>query len=246
MLAMGNRHAGTRLASEAVAKTNCVTFPRSGHTLLVNILLRYFAADASFPVIDSEDVCRHVIRAGVLSYCEFYFHCKQTPCIDESTNLQKNHDFSLKLKISPWANYIVQYRFPLESIVSWYKFELDSGLIDDSAANWRRFAWAKIEFWRNFARKWLIDYPFSNALPIDYHDLIYRVRQTAIEAIQFISANTTINETLLKAVIDSLNIRPKNKMTDFKYYDPVFFDALVQEVRQEIEILNMKSPDIAE
>ena len=83
-----------------------VSFPRSGHHLLVNFLQRYFG--------------------GRFAYCEYYNHCQQQPCANPANNLQKSHDFGLELPADGAGDYLLQYRHPLYSITSNYFLHLRS------------------------------------------------------------------------------------------------------------------------
>src|SRR4030042_821818 len=81
-------------------KTVCVTFPRSGHHMLVRLLTRYYAGELG-PLQDSPKIqklaAKHHYRAGKLCYCEYYDHCRTVPCSDTNTNFQKTHALDLKL-----------------------------------------------------------------------------------------------------------------------------------------------------
>ena len=117
-----------------------VSFPRSGHHLLVNLLLKYFSKNIDYQ--NTEDIkkqtqFKEVIPAGEFIYCPFYKHCQMTPCSDRRTNFQKNHDFGLKLNKESSYKYIVQYRHPLECLVSWYK--LKAYQKEDSLETWIEF-----------------------------------------------------------------------------------------------------------
>jgi len=84
-----------------------VSFPRSGQHLTERLLGFY---------------CK---KQGIkFSYCEFYSHCKQTPCKSKRL-FQKNHDFDLKLPISSSDKYLVLYRSNMiEQLEAWFRYEL--------------------------------------------------------------------------------------------------------------------------
>jgi len=102
----------------------CISFPRSGHHLLVNCLVRYFGNELSF---DSRSVetgtDRSHFSCGEFIYCEYYTHCRKIPCSNLKTTFQKSHDFDLTLPNIAGQYYIVQYRNPKDAIASNFKLE---------------------------------------------------------------------------------------------------------------------------
>lgn len=122
-------------------KIQCVTFPRSGHHLLVNMLFKYFSKDVKYPEIlggETHGKGKEIIRAGNIYYCEFYAHCLTSFCTDPKTNFQKNHDADdLSLK-NPDYYYIIQFRNPMHAITSFYNFELYGGWVDKPSREWFR------------------------------------------------------------------------------------------------------------
>jgi hypothetical protein len=85
-------------------KIHHLSFPRSGRHLMVR--------------------CLKQIYKDPLHYCEFYTHWRRTPCSDPATNLQKKHDFKLRISKSADQRYVVQYRHPVEAISSWFNLVL--------------------------------------------------------------------------------------------------------------------------
>ena len=129
-------------------KILCITIPRSGHCLLLNLLLKYFSGNMKYPEIQGLNtpiMCKETLSAGDLHYCEYYNHCRKIPCIDPHTNFQKNHDYDLSLENNPNYNYIIQFRHPVEVFISWYKFRIkyDKKFLDlktqDIKENWIKF-----------------------------------------------------------------------------------------------------------
>ncbi len=98
-----------------------VAFPRSGHHLLEQCLRLYFRDQ--------------------FHYCHFDHHCKQIPCTDPKTNFQKHHDYKLFLVNNPSTNYIIQYRHPIESLISLYNLSKQLGKIteNDTKKDWFTF-----------------------------------------------------------------------------------------------------------
>jgi len=84
-----------------------VSFPRSGQHLTERLLSFY---------------CK---KQGIkFSYCEFYTHCRKTPCKSKRL-FQKNHDFDLKLPIDFSNRYLVLYRSNMiEQLEAWFRYDL--------------------------------------------------------------------------------------------------------------------------
>jgi len=130
----------------------CVTFPRSGHHLLVNLLSKYFSRDINYHT----SLGKNTFQAGGFYYCEAYRHCGKTPCINPKVNFQKNHDLGLKLKKNQNFKYVIQFRHYLPSIVSWYLLEVRRNYLKDYNQEWERFAKKNVVFWKNFIKKWIL------------------------------------------------------------------------------------------
>jgi len=128
-------------------KVCCITFPRSGHHLLVNCLLKYFSRDINYPATEGHltfKQCRQVLHAGDFHYCEYYNHCKSIPCTDPTVNFQKYHDIHMGFEFDRAKKFVIQYRHPIETIVSYYNFLIltskELGMcIEDNEKNWSNF-----------------------------------------------------------------------------------------------------------
>ena len=125
---------------------SCVTYPRSGHHLLVRLIANYQLNlnQKTFCVHKNLEDPHGYISAGQMQYCTYYRHCNSVPCTDNACNLQKNHDFDLTLELPATNKLLVQVRHPLESIISFYYWRLKranehSKNKTDSRAAWQRF-----------------------------------------------------------------------------------------------------------
>jgi len=129
-----------------------VSFPRSGHHWLMNLLGRAHSGNLTF---DSTPPSGYPRITGHLSYCEHYGCCRKVPCA-RGAWLQKNHDFELALDVDP-AHVVVLYREAPEAIVSWYTLNHRGEKRDDSkreTANLSAFWDKKLPYWLGFMRKW--------------------------------------------------------------------------------------------
>ena len=132
-------------------KVICVTFPRSGHHLFARILAKYFSRDLYDGYVKKST--KHFV-AGTFCYCEYYRHCKSSPCSDVKTNFQKNHDFEGSLPNTRLLKYIIQYRTPVESLISNFEFDIKNSKRPNEIEEWEKFASYGILYWKKFVNKW--------------------------------------------------------------------------------------------
>jgi hypothetical protein len=191
-----------------------VSFPRSGHHLLVNALGRYFSDDMTF---DSNR--KAAFTAGELVYCEHYSHCRRVPCGDPRTNFQKNHDFQLRLGQEEQGVYLVQIRDPMPAITSRFELEVARGRIQNSRQRWEEFAPRNVEYWRGFRHKWARGKTSFSRLIIDYDDLITDPASWVRAATKYFSPEHTPDEDRLRRVIESLDVGRKSEVESFRFHD---------------------------
>ena len=100
-----------------------VSFPRSGHHLLVRVLNKYFGPK--------------------FVYCEYYNPadcCRAVPCeFADRVTFSKNHDYESCVPILTHQRYLIQYRAFVPAVVSDYELHARQ-LADDSRALFRKFA----------------------------------------------------------------------------------------------------------
>jgi len=226
-------------------KITNITFPRSGHHLLVDCLLRYYSGDLNFirtSNAETNKFYRDILRAGKFRYCELYHHCKKYPCTEPETNFQKNHDFFLDLSVEKGQLCVVSYRHPLESIVSLYRWYENNPLnnlfaaksVDFTRRGWEEFANEKILYWKKFMQKWVINKTSNDFLFITYNELVSNPMITMISVLHFMDPFEKINLKTLSDSIKSLDVAPKNNIKNFEYYDESFFKHLEAQVANEI------------
>jgi hypothetical protein len=210
----------------SIKKIRCITFPRSGHWLLEQCLRDYFGED--------------------FYYCEFYHHCNEIPCTDSKTNFQKNHDLDQQAINSPTYNYVIQYRYPTSALVSFYTLAVKEGwkavVYEDNKKEWMRFAEEKIKFWRSFVQKWVINNDNPNTVFVKYEDLINNPRFKLKEVISFMKPSKKVDLELVDDIVRKRNIKFRNDVKEFKYYDPYFFADIEQRANEELLILFNDNP----
>ena len=135
-----------------IKKTTLVSFPRSGHHLLVRGLTE---------------------AAGHrLVYSELY-KCKHNMTNCDYVNLQKSHDLELTDPINPDMNYIVLIRGFEMAIESWFNV--------NESEDFEQFRQSKLDYYDQFMEKWLTN-EVPNRLIITYADLIDNKKKTIMKA----------------------------------------------------------------
>lgn len=130
------------LCPNSLIRTHLVTFPRSGHHLMVRGL--------------TEALGHRLV------YSENY-HCAHNMSNCEYVNLQKSHDFDDQ-PVDPQANYIVMIRGFELAVESWY-------VTHPRDETFEAFRQRKQDYFDRFLSKWVApDLP--NRLLITYHDLV--------------------------------------------------------------------------
>jgi hypothetical protein len=114
-----------------VRKKLIVSFPRSGHQLLVGMMQKYYGDE--------------------MVYCEMYSHCGQVWCPDPETTVQRTHDLDLDVPIDLDVDYVIQLRNAGAAIEAWYKSAVAEGETDLS---WPDFKEEKMAFYDAWIRKW--------------------------------------------------------------------------------------------
>ncbi|NNF44441.1 MAG: hypothetical protein HKO59_09580 [Phycisphaerales bacterium] len=189
-----------------IRRTECMTFPRSGHGLLQKLLTAYFGEER-------------------LGYCESYGNPHAMFEFDPRTRFQKNHDLDLATpRDQPDRQYLVQIRYPIESLVSWFTLACETNDRTDAAASWINFAFEKTAFWMRFYRKWVLD-PLPDRLVVNYADLVDDPVTTLADVIEFLGEDAPDRERVA-SVCERVGIARRNAIRAFKYYGPDFFQLL--------------------
>jgi hypothetical protein len=219
-------------------KVVCISFPRSGHHLLTNALMKYFSQDISYKEIKDSTECNEVYQAGALFYCEYYDHCQTHPCSDFRTNFQKNHDFQLDLECRS-EKQLIQIRHPIESIISYYKYCYE--VKEYSRNDWLYFAQDKATYWKKFVQKWVIQNDCKNSMVVLYNDILSSPAETISNIVLFMEPNDSINNDLLEKIICSLEIKRKTDIKEFVFYDEAILSDIEHSLEFEMKYLKINS-----
>ena len=210
---------------------NFVTIPRSGHHLVIRILQKYFNNE--------------------LDYCEFYTCCCTTPC-SLFKNIQKNHDFNLKLQYKVFNLYVIQYRNFLESAISDFNLRIKNnnfkndlefvnilkkteGYIDNiecTKESWDRHLIWYSKYYVKFYKKWILN--SSPYIKIDYKNLINNPKTVLKKLIIYLFPDKKINENKLDEIISDEKISAKNKIENFIFFNKNEFKKIEEKIEKLI------------
>lgn len=186
-----------------------ITFPRSGHHLLVRCLAKYFSEnpESEFNTPGSSELTKMTgtFKAGNFTYCENYSHCQQFGCSSPEVLFQKSHDFQLTDPVSRRLKYIVQYRENYgAAIKSWYEIEAKPNGYLEQYNN------KQIAFYQRFLKKWVEPDPEPNRLLIEFKYFTHYPDIVLRQAISFCEPGAVVNEQLLARVIEHTRVIKKD------------------------------------
>jgi hypothetical protein len=217
------------VSSEMPLKKNVqgVSFPRSGHHLLVSFLHRYFG-------------CQFI-------YCEYYNHCQQIPCANPANNLQKSHDFDLELPADGAGEYLLQYRHPLYAITSNFFLHLRGQVRrnpsykdgNEPVRVWREFAVRDLTRWKTWMRKWILKNENPRTQILAYEDLLHQPVEMLSAVAEFLCPSHTADRRRVEFLVGQLQIGAKRSLADFRHFDEAFFRDLEDRAREEIEAVGL-------
>lgn len=199
-----------------------VSFPRSGHHLLVGHLRDYFSCVPCRGERFRELLLRIFggsrRRFQQFEYCNYYQHCGRHWCRNASTVFQKNHDLELTLPIHSGRFHLIQIREALPAIISWYELAIQRGWDNavDSSDGWKRFFDQKLHFYLKFSAKWLAPEIGSFSLVSWYEQY---VKDPVATLVPLIRVFAPAHEVRLDILQDVAGTNPDiRRVTDFRYY----------------------------
>lgn len=214
-----------------------VSWPRSGHHLLVDLLTAYFGQ--------------------MFQYCQFYGKdkdcCGKTPCEwRDKIHFTKNHDFALSVPRQKDVVYLLQYRDFLPSVASEFELYVRNGN-EDSEASFKSFSQQRAKSYKNFMAKWNAAEPQVEAIyRLSYERLTAEPELVLPEVLRLFDPDISIDETRMKQVIssvrknmvdkgelrfiDGFGVKSTRKVTEFRYFDDEFFAKLKQMAEPTAEL----------
>lgn len=210
----------------SIQRTVNVCFPRSGHRFLRNLCQAYFGRDFKF---------RENHQGLGYSFGE--------------ANYIKDHDLALLrggagIPILPENRYLIQFRHPLESLVSYYEFQVRHGRLGDSKDEWEHFLMERLTYWTYFAQKWCLPNVLGSPfLRVRYSDLCSDSHATLTRVILFLTDDGTVDVGRVDKVVRGLEssfaryvdeekardqwVTQRRDVREFKFFDESF--AAVEE-----------------
>lgn len=132
------------------------------------------------------------LAAGLpYSFCDFYSRhncgCRSIPC-KTGRLFQKNHDFSLDLKVAPKSKYLVLFRTdPVTQLEAYFRFTRKANRVTPTMLpDFAQFYQKNIGYYTAFVRKWgRISQSKANVKLIMFDDLISDTSGTIREILRF-------------------------------------------------------------
>ncbi|QFT83279.1 hypothetical protein FIU89_21840 (plasmid) [Roseovarius sp. THAF27] len=202
-----------------------VSWPRSGHHLLVRLLTLYFGE-------------------GFL-YCDFYGGiencCKKTPCKRRDVHLSKSHDFDLGMPQIARRKYLIQYRDFIPSVVSNFELHVRNGGAD-TLENFRVFAGTQFDSYRAFSEKWVQSDFAARQLVIEYDTLQSDPATTLARAVGWFQPDRDPDAARIDQAVARVDgervergrvtplkgagVHSARRIEDFRHYRPALFATL--------------------
>jgi len=225
-----------------------VSWPRSGHHMLVRLLQLYFGP--------------------AFHYCEFHVGhpdhpdiercCREAPCRHrDRIHFTKNHDFDLGLPQIPGQPYIIQYRDFAHSTVSEFETFVRAGG-EDSAESFRRHVSEKFGRYRDFMAKW-VEADFARGQLLLRYDAVLADPQAALNrAVRLFEPRAEPDAARLAHAVANVDgqkierrevtllprsgVHADRDLRDFRYYDPALFEQIGRLRLSRAEVLRALPP----
>ena len=212
-------------------RVQCVSLPRSGHNLLVGHLKRYFQSNNCcsktkkptkkfnlFGRTNGSEAKRTQSRSNdslsEFHYCEYYYACRNHPCVDQNNKFQKSHDFELQLPVEQERKYLIQKRDRLDLMISWFEMRLKKNREKDSQAGFEAFLEHQRSYLDQFHQKWVED-PIRNRMILDYESYLSDPIESLTRVIHFFDCEHKVDLDLLSSIVK--DVRPAKDNSDFRF-----------------------------
>ena len=219
-----------------------ISWPRSGHHMLVRLLSHYFGAGFGY----CEFHAGHPNVAG-LTEC-----CKTVPCAHRDVvHLTKNHDFDLTTPQLDGQKYLIQYRDFVPSTVSNFELYVRSGQ-EDSELSFRKFASMEFTRYKAFVDKWVSSDFARQHLVMHYNALTQTPTEELAKVVRLIDPHTPVDSDRITAAVQQIDgeriergtIKPlqgvgvhkARDISQFRYYKVGLFEDLAN--------LNLTRPQV--
>ncbi len=198
-----------------------VSYPRSGHSLLVHFLKNYIGPE--------------------FHYCEYYTGCRQWPCVNRGNHFQKNHDFGLSLPVPRDRPLLVQFRSPLYAIASNFALLAGQEPARFTLEDWERYAVASIMAWRQWMHKWVLGLDHKDALLLNYDDVTRDPDAHLSRALLLFGIEP--DSARVQAVVKRIGVRRRASARGFPFYDADFLRWVEQYAANEMAATGVQTMD---
>lgn len=202
-----------------------VSWPRSGHHMLVRLLQLYFGEQ--------------------FGYCQFYGTndtcCHNVPCTRPDIHLSKSHDFEFEVPQIEGRRYLIQYRDFTPSLVSNFELFVRKGG-EDSRNSFIAFASSRFGRYQRFVEKW-VQSPFARKqLVVRYEDMLADPEQEFARIVVEIDPARPVDRARIAAAVQQVDgesietgtvkrveaagVHADRSIEDFRYYDPHLFELI--------------------
>lgn len=185
-----------------------VSWPRSGHHMLVRLLTLYFG-----PGFGYCDFYGGKPRVAGIETC-----CGRTPCIHaERIKLTKSHDFDLDLPQIPGQKYLIQYRAFAPSVVSNFELFVRNGG-EDSMMSFHDFASSEFTRYLGFVERWVRSDFAKDQLVLDYSTFLADPQAELARTIAFVDPADPLDAGRIARAIERVDGQEvkEGKVTDLR------------------------------
>jgi hypothetical protein len=203
-----------------------VSWPRSGHHMLVRLLKLYFGSEFNYYNSYADDVP---------------FDGVVPPPNKNNIHFSKSHDFNLDMPQLAGQKYLVQYRDFINSTVSNYElFVLHGG--EDSPASFQTHASNEFSRYKRFMSKWVTTNFKGTGLLIEYNNFLENPQKILKQSVLFFKPDSAVNlkkieqaiarvdgERVENAKLQTLKhtgVHEGRDVKSFRYYTPELFNIL--------------------
>ena len=221
-----------------------ISWPRSGHHMLVRLLTLYFGSDFGY--------CE--FHAGVPTVPGLDSCCRSVPCHHrDRIALTKNHDFDLATPQIEGQKYLVQYRDFVPSVVSNFELHVRNGA-PDTDISFRAFASMEFGRYRGFMNKWVHSGFGQAQLLLNYADFVSDPATHLARALAWIAPGQPVDaarvaeavarvdgERIERAQVQALQgvgVHKPRDVTAFRHYDAALFADLERLRLERSEVID--------
>jgi hypothetical protein len=238
-----------------------LSFPRSGHHLLVRLPQAYFPparlryvpkferqgrpAPLPPPTFAERLLMRVGLGRRLTAAAQGGAQTLEPSTVVAEVMLSKNHDFDLKVANDFSIPCLIQYRSPIPATISNYYLHCERLGLPRTRRTWSVYAPRQLRYWRDFVRKWLLENDHPQCCRLPYEQLVGDPPAALGRAISFLYPDEPLAPDEIERICQEENVAPRHRVSTFEFYDREFLAELEASVEVEIERLGLPSFDDA-